>query len=67
MEGFAGGDAVDAVKVGFNNSDVAVMSARSSTRMRHESSAALKKEKRIAISTAPNANGKMKISAQTIT
>ena len=42
-----------------------VSSARSSTRMRHESSDALRTEKTIAISTAPNASGKTAISAQT--
>ncbi len=43
-----------------------VVSVRSSTRMRHESSDALRIEKTIAISTAPNASGRRAISAQTI-
>ena len=42
-------------------------SVRSSTRMRHESSDALRIEKTIAISTLPKASGSSAISAQTIT
>jgi len=43
------------------------MSVRSSTRMRHDKSDAFKMENTIAISTFPNANGNIAISAQTMT